>query len=94
MTLEEFKATLEQKTPPDDLDALLLSLWYDAKGDWEKSHSIIQNIETNEAALIHAYLHRKEGDTWNAEYWYKRAGSKPADDPLAEEWKKLVIRFL
>jgi len=23
---------------------------------------------------VHAYLHRKEGVEWNAEYWYSRAG--------------------
>ncbi len=28
-------------------------------------------------AWVHAYLHRKQGDTSNAGYWYERAG-KPA----------------
>ena len=83
-----------QKNPPRDLNPLVLALWYDANGDWEKSHSIIQEIETKEAALIHAYLHRKEGDVWNAEYWYKRAGSHSAAESLPEEWEKLANRFL
>jgi hypothetical protein len=94
MTIEEFKSSLDQKNPPADLDTLLIALWYDAKGDWEKSHSIIQDIETKDAALIHAYLHRKEGDQRNAEYWYSRAGSRLSDEPLSEEWRKLAIRFL
>jgi hypothetical protein len=94
MTIEQFKSSIDEKSPPVGLDPLLLSLWYDGKGDWKKSHSIIQDIDTKDAALIHAYLHRKEGDEWNAEYWYKRAGSKLSAESLPEEWKKLVMRYL
>lgn len=94
MTIEEFKSSIDQKEPPVGLGPLLLALWYDAKGDWEKSHSIIQHIETKDAALIHAYLHRKEGDEWNAEYWYKRAGCHCPDILLQQEWEKLVVQYI
>lgn len=94
MTIEEFNSSLQHSTPPPGLTPLLLALWYDAKGDWHKSHAIIQDIESKEAALIHAYLHRKEGDLWNADYWYQRAGSKRPANTLKKEWENLVTTFL
>jgi len=39
---------------------------------------------------IHAYLHRKEGDKWNAGYWYNRAGKPFPDFSFEEELKVLV----
>jgi hypothetical protein len=42
------------------------------------------------AAWIHAYLHRKEGDTANADYWYARAGRKRPSLSLEAEWAMLV----
>ena len=94
MTLDEFHASIQLNKPPLDLNQLLLALWYDAKGDWEKSHSIIQVIETKDAALIHAYLHRKEGDEWNADYWYRMAGANRSSEPLEDEWASLADKFL
>lgn len=94
MNFADFKKSLNQDSPPKDLDPLLLSLWFDAKSDWEKSHDIISEVNTKDAALIHAYLHRKEGDVWNADYWYRRAGEKRKDVTLEEEWKSLVDRFI
>ncbi len=76
------------------MQPLLLALWYDAKGDWEMSHNITQEIDTGEAAQIHAYLHRKEGDIWNADYWYQRAGTTRPSYSLEEEWKVLVENHL
>ena len=60
----------------------------------KKSHEIVQDIDTKEAALIHAYLHRKEGDDWNADYWYHRAGTKRTNHSIEEEWDSLVARFI
>jgi hypothetical protein len=94
MTIEAFKTSLDENNPPEGLDQKLLALWYDAKGDWQKSHAIIQDIESRDAASIHAYLHRKEGDLWNADYWYQRAGSKRPDVTLSEEWTNLIFNFL
>lgn len=93
MTFDVFKKTLSDKSPPKVND-YLLALWYDAKGDWEHSHNIIQDIETKEAAHIHAYLHRKEGDVWNADYWYARAGLKRPSTSIETEWEDLVTRYI
>jgi hypothetical protein len=76
MTLEQFKASLTQETPPP-LSPPLLGLWYDARGDWHTAHQTVQNDASLESAWVHAYLHRKEGDLSNARYWYRRAGKPP-----------------
>jgi len=61
----------------------------DQSGDWHKAHELVQDLTTPEAAWIHAYLHRKEGDRWNAQYWYNRAGKPFFDGSLEEEWQQL-----
>jgi hypothetical protein len=73
---------------------ILLALWYDAQDKWEDAHDQVDQIPGREAARIHAYLHRKEGDQWNADYWYSKAGEKRPSQSLSEEWEELVRRFL
>jgi hypothetical protein len=43
---------------------------------------------------VHAYLHRKEGEAWNAEYWYERAGRQFHREQLQDEWAALVEGLL
>ncbi|MES1198138.1 MAG: hypothetical protein ABUL41_02570 [Chitinophagaceae bacterium] len=90
MTFNQFKESLASDSPPTGISDYLQSLWYDAKGDWNRSHTIIQDIETENAAWVHAYLHRKEGDIGNADYWYRRAGKKRPSVTLEEEWENIV----
>jgi hypothetical protein len=94
MTFSEFKLSLSQDTPPSGLSDLLTALWYDVKGSWDKAHKITQDISGKDAALVHAYLHRKEGDSSNASYWYSRAGRKFSDKSLEEEWEEIVKELL
>lgn len=70
------------------------ALWYDGKGDWEKAHDLINDRQDPTSAHVHAYLHRKEGDTGNARYWYHRAAQPVFTGSLEEEWKQLVERYL
>ena len=93
MTLDEFRRTLGAASPPA-LPALLQSLWYDAKGDWDQAHRIAQDVSGPHGARVHAYLHRKEGDPSNARYWYRRAGHPAATEPLEQEWTRLVEELL
>ena len=65
----------------------------DEIGEWEASHQLIQQHNTVTACWIHAYLHRKEGDSWNANYWYERAGRKPSDQNLEKE-RDLIKTFV
>ena len=94
MNFEEFRQTLSSSKPPDKISGYLESLWYDAKNDWEKAHNVIQDIEDKTASWIHAYLHRKEGDTGNADYWYRRAGKERPAVTLQEEWENIVKALL
>ncbi len=89
MTVQEFEAS-----GSEEFSSLLLALWWDAKGDWEKAHAIAQDVETADGAWVHAYLHRKEGDAWNAGYWYRRAGRVEAKGTLREEWEEIVSELL
>jgi hypothetical protein len=72
------------------MPATLEALWWDAKGDWARAHALVDELETPDGMAVHAYLHRKEGEEWNAEYWYKRAGRKFRRETLDEEWGALV----
>jgi hypothetical protein len=76
------------------LDDLLLALWHDGSGHWEKSHEIAQDIHTKEGSWIHAYLHRKEGDLGNAGYWYHKAGKPVPHVSLEQEWEDIVKSLL
>jgi len=93
MNFNEFKASLSENKLPD-LSPYLQALWLDAKQDWDGSHKLIQDIDDRNAAWIHAYLHRKEGDISNADYWYRRAGKKRPDISLESEWNQLVNAFI
>ena len=93
MTIDEFKNTLSNASPPS-VPTLLLALWYDARGDWEKAHSLAQDADDRSGAWVHAYLHRKEGDLGNAGYWYRRANQPVATDSLDAEWTRLVSALL
>ena len=94
MTLIEFRATLADPAPPADLPAALSALWYDGKGDWNAAHEAAQADEGRNGAWVHAYLHRKEGDTFNAGYWYRRAGKPAATGTLDAEWEAIVPALL
>jgi hypothetical protein len=94
MTLEEFRSTLADAAPPEDMSAALRAMWEDAKGNWGAAHSIAQEIDGETGSLIHAYLHRKEGDLANAGYWYRRAKQPVAGDPLEDEWTRIVLRLV
>ena len=76
------------------MDPMLQALWYDAKGNWDQAHHIVQEIDSDMASCIHAYLHRKEGDLGNAGYWYRRAGRSTTELDLQAEWEQLVRELL
>lgn len=94
MTYKEFAASISDESPPEELNELLTALWYERKGGWKRSHEIAQSIGGKDAAWVHAYLHRVEGDIGNAGYWYSMAGRDMPDLSLEEEWKEIVMEFL
>ena len=94
MQAEEFRASLGEEEPPKELPATLAALWWDARGDWARAHGLVDELETAEGMAVHAYLHRKEGEAWNADYWYGRAGRRFHREALEEEWAALVEGLL
>jgi hypothetical protein len=94
MDLREFRKTLEKDRPPQGLNCALAGLWWDAKGDWRKAHESAQQDEGPAGAWVHAYLHRKEGDSGNAGYWYRRAGQIFCRKPLEDEWQAIAEDLL
>jgi len=90
----EFTESLNLKVPLPEWPLSLQALWWDAKGNWETSHNIAQELHTQMGSWIHAYLHRKEGDDWNAGYWYRQAGRSFPQIALEEEFKELVLQII
>jgi hypothetical protein len=91
--LGDFKDSLSLPEPPKEFTGHEKALWYAGKGDWEKAHQIVQDIDDSNAAQIHAFLHRQEGDLSNARYWYQISGSQMPAVSLDEEWELLVTHL-
>lgn len=94
MKLKEFKESIAQTITPNELSVIGQALWHDAAGDWQRAHDLIDHLHDRQSAHIHAYLHRKEGDLWNADYWYAKAGKQRPNLSLEQEWEQLVKMYL
>jgi hypothetical protein len=103
MTPAELQASADtESSPPEDLAPLAEALWFArASGGkashphWTSAHDIAQDIHTALGSWTHALLHLMEGDQWNADYWFSRAGKasrKPKDiDSLWLEIAQAVL---
>ena len=92
--LAAFKASLARSSPPADLAPPLAALWHAGRGEWDAAHTLAQDDRSRDAAWVHAYLHRQEGDRFNAAYWYRRAGRTVAEGPLEDEWQAMAATLL
>ena len=91
MSKEKFKESLQLDAPPDNFSVLQTGLWFAAKGNWDEAHNVAQDHDgEKDFDLLHAYLHRVEGDRWNANYWYNRAGKSMPSKSLKEELEELI----
>ena len=75
------------------ISVILKALELEKQGNWDGAHRIVQQYSSEEANWVHAYLHRKEGDIWNADYWYKRANRKRPEISLEAEWLEINTYF-
>ncbi len=95
MSVDTFEASLRHAEPPDDWSFALQALWWDAREDWDKAHTLAQTDEADpRCAWVHAYLHRKEGDLSNAAYWYRRSGHPVATGSLTHERQSIAASLL
>ena len=92
--MADFKTSLSDAAPAPTLSPPLAALWWAAKGQWDEAHKIVQDEAGVDAAWVHAYLHRVEGDLGNAGYWYCQAGQPVAAGPLEAEWEQMVSALL
>jgi hypothetical protein len=90
VSVADLKACLSDAQPPPTLSPSLAALWWAAKGDWDRAHRIVQDESGRDAAWVHAYLHRVEGDLSNAAYWYRQAGQPVASGPTEKEWEQIA----
>jgi len=91
--VEQFQRSLSDAEPPEGLSDAMRVLWFDGRGDWDLAHGIAQDMRSDDGAWLHGFLHRREGDLPNADYWYRRAGRRRPEADLEAEWRSLVVWF-
>jgi hypothetical protein len=57
---------------------LFHALMFYAADALDDAHGIFQNSDTFLGSYGHGMMHRREGDFWNANYWFRHAGTPPA----------------
>ena len=92
MTLEQFKSLLDNDEV--ELEGPLKALWEAGRGQWDAAHAIVQDDPGQDAAWVHALVHRQEGDLGNAGYWYRRAGKPVEQGSLEDEWDQIAYALL
>jgi hypothetical protein len=94
MDFASFESSLKGDAPPSGCSALLQALWHERRGNWTRAHEIAQDIASVDAAWVHAYLHRREGDLSNAAYWYRQARRPVEHGAMDDEWRAIVSALL
>lgn len=86
------ESLLAARPGPADRDraaACLAGLWL--RFDFlDRAHQISQQIDTPEGSCWHGILHRREGDSGNAQYWFRRVGRLAVYPRLAAAARRLA----
>jgi len=69
------------------------ALWLLAD-DLQIAHEICQNIPSSHGSALHAIVHRREGDFWNSNYWWRRATSLPWRSPEGRPLQEQLLNPL
>ena len=94
MSYNDFIKSLKRNMPPSGLSETMKAMWYAKIGQWDRAHNIAQDNKTELGSWIHAYLHRIEGDQFNANYWYIKANRESSSLNLDDEDKKIIMYIL
>ena len=92
--LQNFLDSLRAAAPPSGQSELLQSVWYGLNGNWDQGHRIVQEHSGADAAWIHAWVHRIEGDADNARYWYRQADREPQTGDTRDEGLAIAAELL
>lgn len=77
---------------PEFARACLAGLWL--HHDFlDESHSLSQEIATLEGSYWHAIMHRREPDPGNSKYWWRKVGSHPIFQQLAQQAPSVGYQF-
>ena len=87
MTVDEFR---KSPVEPHSLTPPLRAMWHDTNGDWESAHRIVQDDDSREAAWVHAYLHRREGDEETPVIGIRGPDVAADRGSLESEWEEIV----
>lgn len=60
---------------------------------FEEAFNLLVNCETQEGELWRAILHRREPDSGNSAYWFRKAGQHPTYRPLSHAAVRILRRF-
>jgi predicted component of type VI protein secretion system len=96
MTVSELKKqALPGTRPPATASEALQVLWLCQAAEWNAAHEIAQDMPGALGARLHGLLHLIEGDEWNANYWFRRAGApeRRLGDQVAV-WEQLAAEIL
>nr|ADI18496.1 hypothetical protein [uncultured Verrucomicrobiales bacterium HF4000_13K17] len=63
-------------------------LWHD---HLDASHTLSQDIRSNDGSFLHGIMHRREPDYPNAKYWFNRVGVHDAFPKLFDRAKIMLI---
>lgn len=94
MTPSKFRRTLGADDPPEGLSVALMALWHGARGEWTRAHELVMGETGADAAWVHAWLHRQEGDLDNARHWYGKAGRSEYGGPAEDELGEMLVELL
>ncbi|MEM6769217.1 MAG: hypothetical protein AAF597_01420 [Bacteroidota bacterium] len=94
MQRQQFETSLSLDAPPTDLSLELTALWWLKNSNWQAAHDLIDAAPGLTAAWVHALLHRMEGDQWNADYWYARAGKARPNLTIGQELEAMLDELL
>jgi len=90
----QFNHTLDMGKPPENFHDVLKALWWERKNSWDVAHEIVMHLPGEDAAWVHAYLHRKEEDNDNALLWYKKANKEYPQISCNDEFRIIIKDFL
>jgi hypothetical protein len=60
---------------------------------FEEAHDLVSDAQSPECELWHAILHRREPDSGNAAYWFRKVGTHPTYPPIARAATEIIKRI-